>query len=51
MRPPVTRRTRFYEEWIVRHDESLRIIPQELWEKAKDRQREVSRTVPVSNKD
>jgi site-specific DNA recombinase len=36
-------RLRPREEWIVQHDESLRIVPQELWERVKQRQRDAAR--------
>lgn len=36
-------RLRDRSEWIVRHDESLRIIPQDLWEHARRRQEDMSR--------
>ena len=31
------------EDWIVQHDESLRVVPQELWERVKQRQRATAR--------
>lgn len=33
-------------EWIVNEDESLRIIPQDLWDKVQERLKEVRRTWP-----
>jgi len=36
-------RLRPRDEWIVQHDESLRIVPQELWERVKQHQRDVAR--------
>lgn len=36
-------RLRPAEEWITRHDEALRIVPQALWERVHRRQEEVSR--------
>ena len=35
-------RLRPREEWLIREDEALRIVPQELWDRAKLRQHEVS---------
>jgi site-specific DNA recombinase len=36
-------RLRPRDEWIIQHDESLRIIPQDLWDRVHARGREVSR--------
>ncbi|HLJ59072.1 MAG TPA: recombinase family protein [bacterium] len=35
-------RVRDRTEWIVQHDESLRIVPQDLWDRVKDRQHAAS---------
>ncbi len=36
-------RLRSHDEWIISHDERLRIIPQHLWDQAKRRQQEAPR--------
>lgn len=43
------RRRRFTKpelEWVVHEDDTLRIVPQELWEKVRGRRNEVRRTWP-----
>ena len=47
--PRTGRRRRFQKpesEWIVNEDESLRIVPQELWGKVRSRRQEVRRSWP-----
>jgi DNA invertase Pin-like site-specific DNA recombinase len=49
-RDPRTGRRRSYKkpesEWIVRQDDALRIVPQELWEKVRARRAEMRRSWP-----
>jgi len=49
-RDPQTGRRRYFEkpkeEWIVRDDESLRIIPQTLWDCVQHRLKEIRGTWP-----
>ena len=49
-RDPRTGRRRRFEkpesEWIVREDESLRIVPAELWDRVRVRRKEMHRTWP-----
>ncbi len=42
-------RLRPLDEWIVRQDEALRVIPQRLWDQVKQRQREVSRQAALQS--
>lgn len=47
--PRTGRRRRFRKpesEWLVHEDEELRIIPRELWEKVRERRKEMHRTWP-----
>jgi site-specific DNA recombinase len=47
--PRTGRRRRFVKpesEWVVREDEELRIVPQELWETVRARRKEMHRTWP-----
>jgi site-specific DNA recombinase len=47
--PRTGRRRRFVKsdsEWVVHEDESLRIVPQDLWEKVRARRQEVRRSWP-----
>jgi len=52
-RDPRTGRRRRFEkpesEWIVREDDELRIVPQELWETVRTRRKEMHRTWPGGN--
>ena len=52
-RDPRTGRRRRFEkpesDWIVREDEKLRIVPQELWETVRTRRKEMHRTWPGGN--
>ncbi|HEX8837627.1 MAG TPA: recombinase family protein [Candidatus Acidoferrum sp.] len=49
-RDPRTGRRRCFpkpaSEWVIQEDESLRIVPQELWEQARSRRKEVRRSWP-----
>ena len=49
-RDPRTGRRRRFEkpesEWVVQQDDSLRIVPQEVWEKVRSRRQEVRRSWP-----
>jgi len=38
-------RVRPRDEWVIRQDETLRVIPQDLWNRVKHRQQELSRLV------
>ena len=42
-------RVRPREEWIIQTDESLRIIPQDLWDRVKQRQRTVAKRTPIKS--
>ncbi len=47
--PRTGRRRRFVKpesEWVVQEDESLRIVPQDLWEQVRTRRQEVRRSWP-----
>jgi len=50
-RDPRTGRRRSYQkpesEWLIREDEGLRIVPNELWETVRARRREIHRSWPV----
>ncbi len=52
-RDPRTGRRRRFEkpesEWVVHEDEELRIIPKPLWEKVRERRKEMHRTWPGGN--
>lgn len=49
-RDPRTGRRRSYQkpeaDWVVRQDETLRIVPQDLWDRVQERQRASSQTSP-----
>jgi len=49
-RDPRTGRRRCFpkpaSEWVIQEDESLRIVPQELWEQVRSRRKEVRRSWP-----
>ena len=47
--PKTGRRRRFPKpesEWIINHDDSLRIVPQELWDTVQQKRQQVTRTWP-----
>jgi len=49
--PRTGRRRRFPKpksEWIIHEDEELRIVPQELWERVRQRRKQVRKACPVA---